>query len=46
MTQNVIAGIIVLLCVVYVLRKFIFKRSSASPCDGCGKCSGKSGGCH
>lgn len=46
MTQNIIAAIIVLLCVAYVLRKFVFKRKGSSMCDGCGKCGGNSGGCH
>ncbi|MDO5638654.1 MAG: FeoB-associated Cys-rich membrane protein [Neisseria sp.] len=46
MTQNIIVGIIVLLCAAYVLRKFVFKRKSDNICDGCGKCGGKSGGCH
>ena len=46
MTQNIIVGIIVLVCVVYVLRKFVFKKQTDSICDGCGKCGGKQGGCH
>ncbi|MDO1509058.1 MULTISPECIES: FeoB-associated Cys-rich membrane protein [unclassified Neisseria] len=48
MEQYIIVGIIVVLCVLYILRKFVFKSKAArnSACGGCDRCSGKSGGCH
>ncbi|WP_416190962.1 FeoB-associated Cys-rich membrane protein [Neisseria sp. CCUG12390] len=47
MVQNIIVGIIVLGCVVYVLRHFVFKsKTKPSECDGCSGCGGKKGGCH
>lgn len=47
MTENIIVGIIFAVAVVYILRKFFFRKHSGSPCPGCGKCGGeKSGSCH
>lgn len=47
MEQYIIVGIIVAASTAYILRKFVFKpkRSSDSPCPGCGKCGGGSKGC-
>lgn len=46
MEQYIIVGIIVSGCVVYLLRRFVFKPKSAknTACGGCDKCGG--GGCH
>lgn len=50
MEQYIIVGIIVMLCVLYMLRKFVFKskNSRASACGGCDRCGGgsKNSGCH
>ncbi|MDO5073727.1 MAG: FeoB-associated Cys-rich membrane protein [Neisseria animaloris] len=48
MEQYIIVGTIVSLCILYLLRKFVFKPKSArsNACGGCDRCSGKSGGCH
>ncbi|WP_373752606.1 FeoB-associated Cys-rich membrane protein [Neisseria weixii] len=48
MIQNILVGIIVLGCVVYVLKHFFFKpKAQSSGCGrGCEGCSGKSNGCH
>lgn len=47
MGQYIIAGIIVALCVLYILRKFVFKpKNSNSACGGCDRCGGSKGGCH
>lgn len=47
--QSIIVGLIVLAAVIYVLRKFVFKKKTAdgSSCSSCDKCGGGSGGgCH
>ena len=46
--QNIIVGLIVLAAVIYVLRKFVFKKKTADggSCSSCDKCGGGSGGCH
>ena len=46
--QNIIVGLIVLAAVIYVLRKFVFKKktSDGGSCSSCDKCGGGSGGCH
>lgn len=48
MEQYMIVGVIVLLCTLYILRKFVFKpKNSGSACGGCDRCGGnKGGGCH
>lgn len=47
MVQNIIVGIIVLGCAVYVLKHFMFKSKNESPGCGCGcdSCGGKRNGC-
>lgn len=46
MIQHIIVAIIVILCVLYILRKFVFKAKSRNACDGCDRCSNKNDGCH
>ncbi|EGV37742.1 FeoB-associated Cys-rich membrane protein [Neisseria weaveri] len=46
MIQYLIVGAIVLLSVWYLIRKFVLPKKSSSPCSGCDRCGGKSGGCH
>ena len=51
MTQQIIVGIIVALCVIYMLRRFVFRKNSANATGDCSKCNGcsegsSSGGCH
>ena len=46
--QNIIVGLIVLAAVVYVLRKFVFKKKAADgiSCSSWDNCCGVSGVCH
>ena len=53
MTQQIIVGLIVAACFIYMLRKFVFHKKTAggapgSTCSKCNDCSegSKSGGCH
>ncbi|WP_288921626.1 FeoB-associated Cys-rich membrane protein [uncultured Ottowia sp.] len=53
MTQQIIVGLIVAACFIYMLRKFVFRKKTASGASGsaCSKCNGcsegsKGGGCH
>lgn len=48
MEQYIIVGIIVVLCVFYILRKFVLRPKNSNPaCGGCDRCgSSKNGGCH
>ena len=48
MAQYIIVAALVLLCTLYLLRKWVFKpkNSRDSACGGCYRCGGKSGGCH
>lgn len=46
MEQYIIVGIIVALCTLYIVRRWIFKpKNSRSACGGCDRCGGKNGGC-
>ncbi|ABR74381.1 FeoB-associated Cys-rich membrane protein [Actinobacillus succinogenes] len=47
MGQYIVVGIIVGLCILYVLRKFVFKSEAAKNklCCGCDRCDGKNGSC-
>lgn len=47
MGQQIIVGLIITVCVLYVLRKFVFKPKTAkgSLCAGCDRCCGKNS-CH
>ena len=53
MTQQIIVGLIVAACFIYMLRKFVFRKKTAgapqallvSKCNGCSEGS-KGGGCH
>lgn len=53
MTQQIIVGLIVAACFIYMLRKFVFRKKNAggSADSACSKCNGcsdgsKGGGCH
>ena len=53
MTQQIIVGLIVAVCFIYMLRKFVFRKKTAGGASGsaCSKCNGhnedsKSDGCH
>lgn len=43
MEQSIIVGLIVGVCVLYLLRKFVFKSKTAKNglCGGCDRCGGK-----
>ena len=40
MTQYIIVGLIMLACVFFLLRKFVFKPKKRDCNSGCGKCGG------
>ena len=40
MTQYIIVGLIMLACVFFLLRKFVFKPKKRDCSSGCGKCGG------
>ena len=40
MTQYIIVGVIMLACVFFLLRKFVFKPKKRDRSSGCGKCGG------
>lgn len=47
MIEYSIVGIIIALCTLYLLRKFVGKSANGKPeCGDCDRCSGKNGGCH
>lgn len=53
MTQQIIVGLIVAACFIYMLRKFVFRKKTVGGASGsaCSKCNGcsegsKGGGCH
>ena len=40
MTQYIIVGLIMLACIFFLLRKFVFKPKKRDCSSGCGKCGG------
>ncbi|WP_373779137.1 FeoB-associated Cys-rich membrane protein [Glaesserella sp.] len=45
MIQNIIVGVIVAVCILYVVWKFVLNRKQ-NVCNGCDRCGGKKNGCH
>lgn len=48
MVENIIVGVIVAGAVIFMLRKFVFRKKGAGrpECGGCDRCGGSKGGCH